>query len=571
MSLFNNNPTTPVKAGEGNAPGTEPYIAKGFKQIRFIEDIYDPDKPKDPNDTKRYVVPQEGELVVDTPNKLWWYVQHVDIHGATLKSTLIPFMFENGTNDDPGLPFGLPGGYNNGEYVMAVDYSQRPPVVRVDTRAACAGTPAYALVYFGNAFTPENIISVNYNATGQIIDNRVPVELALIDNALNKSVYVTSQFSVILNKEALPDGSRCYLVYYDADGNMIPNVKILGVQHSAFLFDHSIGKKYIKSVELISPWFTNSNEPDTLYIPINMDLITIEFRAMVTYNNGDSKEVLVDGIKARLDGINAYTPTSPMMQGNLVLQYFLDPDEDAWQALPGIPKHVQHNYIIQPTPFNGSYGPRLYAYPYWDTTWKLRIYYGDLDRNFMIDVTDKVMLNDQSDVFDGNKLGTEQQMIFNLRLKDAVPSYSPWIFKQYIGVTLFKTLTDPGRKWQIRYSTLTPPYQNPVAVTVNNGANTTVNLTNGCADVNAWLNLMYYSVTPPYFPGNETVAPIPTHIDLIYVSGEKWRLSVADWNKENTISRELLNGQTLYINWVKVNPDNSELQLANTAVAVEVN
>lgn len=573
--MFDNKPTTEA-VGAVAALAISTTNSGERKSFHYIENIFDPDKHPI-EDLTKYVVPQELELVFDVPNGMIYYVSKVDWQ-ATLKSSLVPWPIVNinssGTIEQDTI-FGNRGGLLNGEALLAIDFSVRPPVARVDATVMRPGA-AYALVYKGTDPSGNGkVISATYDNSQNLLNNRVPCKLAEIVDRTNSSIMTTGSFSVTENELALSDGVRCTLAFYDQGGNFIPPEQPLVVQHCAYMKDHQIGTRYIESVELISPWFTNTGEPETLMVPINVNLLSVELRARVNYSGGGSEDYPVNGTKFNLYGINEYRPTWVGQRSEIALVYKLATDEQFLLAKPGNPEFEPRIYTIQADAVKGAYSPRIYTYPQWDTAtgrYKLVHFLYDLDRKTRLDVTAYVKLSDSSPAFIPTLYGTLQELSFVLNLRDVNTTYQSVTFKQHIGVVLYKDINGPGKRWDVTYASGMPYFGGKVATATNKSTATTFNLSvnNGFSAYDKWLEGMYYAVLPSFNSRIETKAPPPTHFDLMDETGRKWRFPVASWNKDNLIGVEMQKGKTFYISWLIVNANGSELQLGITGVTVEV-
>jgi hypothetical protein len=546
------------------------------KNFHYIHNIYDPDKhPVD--DLNKYVVPQEGELVFDPPNGVIYIVDKVDWQ-ATLKSTLLPWRITNideGNTSEQDWIFGLRGGPLLGEALLSVDYSVRPNVARCDSTIMRPGA-AYAYVFLGNdASENGKIISAQYDKSLNLLNNKVPCKLAEIVDRTNLSIMTTGTFSVTENEQSLIDGTRCWLVFYDEGGNFIPPAQPLMVQHCAYMRDHEIGIKYVTGIELLSPWFTNTTDPNRMIVPINVELLSVELRAIVHYSDGSQSEPMpVNGTKFNLYGLGAYRPTWPGQVSELSLTYKLDADEQHQIAKPGSPDHESRLYYLQAGDPIGAYTPKIYTYPQWDAEtggYILKHYLFDLDRKTRIDVTEFVTLNDKSPAYRPRSYGVAQSMIFNLNLRDVAPTYESVIFIQHTGITLYKDVNGPGKRWEVSYSQDMPYFGGKVVNVKNSGSKTTFNLAsgNGQRDQVDWLKDLYRAISPAYDPRNEDKAPDPTHFDFMNEAGQKWRFPLANWNTDNLIGIELQKGKTWFISWVNRDSSGAELQLGLTGVVVE--
>lgn len=568
--MFDNFPNS---SPGGIVPGTNitPRNAGERKSLHYIENIFDPDKHPS-TDLHKYVVPQEGELVFDVANGVIYFVSMVDYQG-TLKSTLTPWNIQNEVNTttvEQDWIFGIKGGPMLGEALLSVDFSIRPNTARVDATVMRPGA-AYAKVYMGNK--TGRLISVQYDSNSVMLNNKVPTKLAEIVDRTNKSIMTTGAFSVTENEESLPNGSRCMLVFYDEGGNFIPPAQPLVVQHSSYMRDHQIGIKYVVEIELISPWFTNASNPDRMMIPINVNLPSVEFRAVVHYSDGSSSiPTSVNGTKFRLHGLKEYRPTYPGQEAEVVLTYTLDPGEQHYLANAGAPHHKSKTYLLQAGNVVGAYSPKIYTYPQWDADiggYRLQHLLYDLDRQTLIDVSEFVTFNDRSPAYRPRSYGIVQSLILNLNLRDVSPTYQSAIFIQHTEVILTRDVNGPGARWEVNFEYGKPTYVSKLANVVNSGATTTFNIGNGFFSLAEWLDGMYWGVQPSFDSWSETKAITPTHFDLMHEDGRRWRFEIADWNNNNTINIPLQKGKTMFVNWVNRNANGAELQLASTGVVVE--
>lgn len=572
--MFDNTPSTD---SSGAVAGTNMSVLNTGerKALHYIENIYDPDKHP-PEDLTKYTVPQENELIFDVENGLIHRAAHVDYQGGTLKTTMVPWRLQNideGTTTEQDWIFGVRGGPMLGEALLSVDFSVRPNVARVDSTIMRPGA-AYALLYRGNNIgDAAGIISAQYDASANMVKNEVPCQLAEIVDRTNLMIMTTGPFSVTDNAEGLPDGSRATLVFFDQGGNFIPPAQPVMVQHSAYMRDHRIGVRYVTSVELISPWFSKTSDPNRMIVPINMNLLAIEFRAVVHYSDGQSEPLAVNSSKWKLHGLREYRPKWPGQTGEVTLTYELSADEQLYIADPGSPNHKSQTYVIEAGNVQGAYSPKIYTYPQWDPAiigYRLQHFLYDIDRRTWIDVTDKVTLNDQSVIYRPNSYGVAQTLIFNLNLRDVAPTYESVVFIQYTEIVLLKDINGPGSRWSVSYVSNKPTYVAKPVVVKNNGAFTTFKIQAGFERFEEWIAGMYDSVYPSFDSWNEDKPPAPTHFDFMHEDGRRWRFPVSAWDKDNAINISLQKGKTWYINWINRDASGIELQLASTGVTVEL-
>lgn len=553
------------------AAGTNPENNGDRKQVRYLDQIFDPDiHPLE--DRAKYVIPYEGELVHDTANHRILFVKHVDKY-ATWKTTFEDYwLLPEKTGTDYDLFPQHEYGFLQGELAFMIDYSERPPVARVDANAT-APDAAYARVFKGSLIQQTgDAISATYEGQN-FVSNKIAVSPIVIDNLENKTIVGCNSFSTTQPESAMPNGTRCTLVYYDIAGRPIPPTYPLVVQHSAYMRDHQLSVRYVKSIELIAPWFTNSMRPRTMFVPINLPLTAIEFRARIHYSDGATEEHPVNSVSGdygfTIHGISQYKPTTPnQVSDAIVLTYAFKESEQALIAQPGAPKHMSESYEIVATPAQGAYSPRIYTYPYWDPAvgWKNKHFTTDLDRKYCRDVTDITTLNESSPVFEGKKFGEEQPMIFNLNMRDVSAIYEPWAFVQHTTITLYNPPTNVGRKWDVRHSYSRPPFSPLTVEYIPQVNGSVVAKFAGLADQEAFIVNGYDKFEPMFDPRTEVKAPEPTHFDLVRVnSTARTGIPIASYNSLPISDLTLADGETLYIRWVRRDETGAELQLGVSA------
>lgn len=535
------------------------------KNFHYIETLFNPDI-HDQDDIESYVVPNEGELVFDVPNGIIYFVSHVDIE-ATWKTTLTIWNLVNATIDntyDQDDIFGVRGGPLAGEAILAVDYSIRPNRARVDS-TIMRPEAAYAKLYRGNDLTENGVvISAQYDGSGVMLDNKVPTLLAAFDELDNRTIYTTGAFSVTATEEDLKDGSRATLVFFDEGGNFIPPVQPVMTQHTSYMRDHQVNVKYVTGVELVSPWFTDSSDPDTILVPINTDLFSIEFRGRVNYSDGTSEVLPVNGDRFTLEGLEEHRPTTPGHTSELVLSYLYQNGEQAYMASPGDPYHESKLYNIKATEVKGAYSPKIYTVPQWnleDNGYELKHYLYDLDRDVRYDVTDKVTFNETSIVWKPRGYGIEQNLVLNINMRDVSPTYESFVHTQHTTIVLLGDLNLPTTQWTVSYVYNEEAY----SAYKLKSTETSFNLSE-FESKEALLERLYYSVKPGYFTATEERAPEPTHFYLETLDGVATLYNLDNWENVYDIATVINPGYTHNIYWVTSLQGGEMLQLATTGV-----
>ena len=387
-------------------------------------------------------VPKEGDWVNDKDNG-WFYVAHVGMEGENL-STLVPWEAPSrvGTGDDDLILLGSISRYTSEFIVCGIDYSQMPPVMTVDNRIQAYGSNVSAArIFLNNDIGPTGtVVSCQYDNSGNIVSDEIPLELVKFNESRNIAVRVPLPCHCSRN---LADGETLTLVFYDRNGGAIMPAYRLVVQNTAFVRRSEMGQKYVKGVQLLSP-FLNSNDPELLEIPVSIrDLAAVEFRARVWYSNNEYVDWAVDGERVVLNGVREYIPTIVGQQASLALTYFLNDNEQAVSANPGERPHVDQNYRIRTTEAVGAYAPKLYGYPVWVSDlvgWKMTWWLYNLDRQMAYEVTNLVEAATNSQPFDGKNYGQVQHLSYAITLSSVDSRWKAYRHVQNIDLVLYLSL-----------------------------------------------------------------------------------------------------------------------------------
>lgn len=521
-------------------------------------------------------VPKEGDWVVDRDNG-WFYVAHVGLEGENL-STLVPWEAPSrgGTADDDLILLGDISRYTSEFILCAIDYSQMPPVMTVDNRIQVYGSNAVSAKIFLHNDIGVNgqVVSCQYDNSGNIVSDTVPLELVKFNESRNIAVRVPLPCHCSQN---LADGETLTFVAYDKNGGPILPAYRLVVQNTAFVRRTELGQKYVKGVQLLSP-FLNSNDPELLEIPVSIrSLASVEFRARVWYSDNSYKDWAVDGDRMVLNGVREYIPTIVGQQASLTLTYFLNDNEQAVSSNPGEKPHVDQNYRIRTTEAIGAYAPKLYGYPVWDAakaTWKMAMWLYNLDRQMAYEVTDKAELGVNSEPFDPKNYGVVQHLTYAITLSSVDSRWKAYRHVQNLDVVVYGAPgSATGTDWTVGFD----PGQDPVygpnlscKITGTSANARTVKIDSGIKTYDEWLEQMFYNTRPLRAIASESKAPAPTHFEVYVDAGHVYRYPVNQWNAALTIGTVLTAGQNVFIKWLKTDAGNIELQLGISALVVKL-
>lgn len=558
------------------AASLKPILPEANDAIRFwdIRNIYKGPTFIQENGYYAYV-PKEGDWVIDKDNG-WFYVAHVGMEGENL-STLVPWDAPThvGIGDDDLILLGDISRYTSEFIICAIDYSQMPPVMTVDNRIQAYGSNvSTAKIFLHNDIGPTGtVVSCQYDNSGNIVSDEIPLELVKFNDSRNIAVRVPLPCHCSQN---LADGETLMLVFYDKNGGAIMPAYRLVVQNTAFVRRSELGQKYVKGVQLLSP-FLNSNDPELLEIPVSIrDLSAVEFRARVWYSNNEYVDWTVDGERVVLNGVREYIPTIVGQQASLTLTYFLNDNEQAVSSNPGEKPHVDQNYRIRTTEAVGAYAPKLYGYPVWVNAtvgWKMTWWLYNLDRQLAYEVTDKVELATNSPAFDGKNYGQTQHLSYAITLSSVDSRWKAFRHVQNIDLVLYGVPgSTTGTDWTVGFDPGQTPLYGPnlnCKITGTSANARTVKIDSGIKTYDEWLEQMFYNTRPLRAIASESKAPAPTHFEVYVDASHVYRYPVAQWNATLTIGAVLSMGQNVYIKWLKTDAGNVELQLGISALVVK--
>lgn len=535
--------------------------------------IYVPGVPV--TETTNYIVPKVNDLIWDK-SQGWFYVSHVDQEGD-LTSTLEPWtpaMTEGGDTDDL-VVLGNISRLTSEFIICAIDYSQMPPTMIVDDRIQINGSKAkYAKVFLGNDIgATGKVVSCMYDSSGNVVSENIPLELVALPGMINKTI---RRPAVCNCTASIDDGETMTLVVYDDQGGWIPPVYRLVAQNSAFVRQAESGQKYVKGTQLLSP-FASSSNPSLLEIPVNVNgLASVEMRGRVWYSDNSYKDLSIDGTKMVLNGAKEYIPTIVGQRANVTLTYFLSSDEAAISANPGDITHVDETYDITTVDAIGAYSPKLYGYPVADTTTgaytRLAWWLYNLDRQIAYEVTDKVEMATNSPAFDPALFGTVQHLKAAVTLSQVDSRFKAYRHVQAIDVTLYQSPTLNGTPWVVGFDPgQTPQYGPGLKATIKSMAanNRKLRIDSGLTDYTDWLEQLYYNIRPLRAVNSETKAPEPTHFILYIDSTHEYRYPIANWNQDLTVDVNVVNGQSVFVKWIKADSGNTELQLGVSSLVAK--
>lgn len=559
----------------------DPIIStSGITGSDGVTPIYDPDGrfqiwnkneifmgPTGPGD-KRYV-PKINDMVVEPVPLTWYRVTNIDL--ATLIPTLdeLETVASGGDPTDKDLLLGPGPGTPSDTYRVYLDTSVVPHAIRIDARCYIRGSEnMYARLFLGSDISNEaNIISMQYDSAGNIIGNKIPLELAEIDNTTN---IATKVMPTAYTMREIQDDERVTFVSYSAD-NRVTSKRQLILENSAFIASANVSTKYIVGISLKCP-FLSAADPHRIDLPQNVLLTGLNMIGVVTYSDGSTNELPVDGTKFKMLGMESYLTTVVGHQAGVVLRYQLSANEISYGNQVGAVPFISQEYKIVTAQEDNAYSVKLFGYPVWQNSvagYTLRWFLYNALRNVVYDVTNSIQYSPGAAPFQPKLYGALQTVVVSVNLQDVNGSYRNYRHAQTQQLILWGEGTMRTTNWTILFD----QNQNPVY-----GLNLHADLTfvnynyyklkfgTGAQTKAEWLKRLYYDSKPIIDQFKEQTPPVPTHFRL-RVGTQDYEYSVDAWNDEIIVGNGLNDNDTLIIYFISKN-QSTDLQLSVAGMPV---
>lgn len=460
-----------------------------------------------------------------------------------------------------------------GTFRAFVDKSVNPHRLSVDARMLVGGSTTLLCKIFRGQDTSVNgvVVSGMYNSSGEILDENIPLELVARDNVTNHTLRIVAPCHTTFD---LINGEELTAIFYDHLGFVVSKAPLL-VEESTFVRSTDLSRRYVTGIHLKSPFQDPSNAKQVLY-PLNIPVNALNLMGVVSYDDGSSIELPVNGTRFEAQGLDAYAPTIVSQETDFVLKYKLSVGEYHIGSHIGDEKFVAENYKIKAAEVNGNYAVKLYAYPVWvdqTTGYRLEWFLYDLNRSIRYNVTPQVTLDVSYSTFQPKQYGTRQTLRAFVNLKQVNGAYKTFNHVQTLDVTLVR----PGNErpsqdipnWYVAAEAGQSPAQGAAAFATyhrQSANNWRVKLGAGHLTQADWLNAYYKASKPLYDSYSEASAPAPTHFRLI-AGDNQVEYSIDNWNDVLVLSQGLTNHSTVYLQFLARIVEN-DLQLSTVGVTL---
>lgn len=541
--------------------------------------IFDPDRGY-----REWLLPEiytgpngKGRIVPNVEDKVWdWesgIVQRVyEVDYSTGLSIIKPYIAPSHPEDIvTDYLRGTGPGHRTESWRLLYDDSVVPHVIAPDARLyVFATTVTHAKIFLGTDISEENgkVISKIFDASGGFIGENVPLEIVAMNDIRN---FAIKALKPCYTTERLKTGDEVTVVVYD-DEKRARSWATLIVNETAFIRGVEANQKYIKGIELLSPW-RSKVDPFLLEVPENVNMQSVSMLARVNYSDGSGTTLSVNNHKFSLSGIETIIATEMGRRYPVVLNYLLDKNESAIGAVAPHEKYMTQAYTVKITDVDGAYSVKLFGYPCWNEQnleYELHWFLYNLDRSTWYRVDHLVELDSTSTPFNGRKYGVTQEVAFVIDLSSIDSRFAKYRHTQKFNVALLASGDKTGRTlWTITHEPLHPfPYGVEVYAMVEHisGGNYKGRLDSEYKDKALWLERFYYDIFPVSNPDVEYRPPAPTHF-VIDANGVTREYPIASWNQDLLISTTVKAGQNLYLHWIARNNE-TDLHLGVTGVTV---
>lgn len=538
----------------------------GFK-IWTIADIYGP-----PPAAGRYV-PNVGDLVFDKTQGILT-VDAVD--ETTLYSTLNPWTppatSNNLTPDDILLAAG-PGTVTE-RYRLFYKVDVLPYEIAIDSKCYMygSGVVSYKLFRGADISTNGEIISQNYDQSGNLIGENIPMELVGTDTIDNRAIKAPMPGKTLA---VLDDGEMVTAVFYDAQSGARSDARLV-VKKSAFIRKSEASMKYITGIEIVSPYVT-ADEPTVLKFPMNMPVNAIPMMGVTHYSDGTSLTLPIDGTKFNLVGLRNFVATSEGQEAPLVLIYTPSANESSYGNEIAANDAITVQYTARTLAMQGAYSVKLVAFPRWvnqSIGYQMEYYLHTLDRDIIYRVTPYVVANINAAPFQPDAYNLAQTISVALQLSDVDPvKFAPFRFTTTFGVNLLQQgSATTGDLWTMQeIPNQAPPYGQNLRALVGRveAGSYTLDLTAGAQTLEEWLNRTYLATQPLINQQTETVAPTPNYFAIVLSDGTRFEQPVLQWDALFQLATAQVAGDLVTLEFFQRSPS-GDVQVGVAGMAIQL-
>ena len=508
-----------------------------------------------------------GDMVVDLSGGIErrYYVKSVD--DATRVPELVPLrQLKEANSTEDVSTFAVGPGWASESWRCFYDDTVEPHSLRVDGKFYCHGSLATHCKIFAGVDTDKykgRVISQYRDNNTNHVSENIPLELVgFRDNIAIKTPMIAH------TTHKLQDGDVVTIATYAADGTLFQQDRLIVVK-TADVRRSEVGKRFVESIELVTPFLSESDDREVLF-PINMDKEAVFLMCRINYSDGQSKELAVDGGRVQLHGWDTYIPSVRGKALPIILQYQLADNEESTEAQRGTNRFMTKTYKARTKEVDGAYSVRLSILPVWNgTEWELHYRLHNLDRNISYDVSDVVEAASNSVPFNPRKFGTAQRVVVALQLDKVNTSFYRFRHVQAFEISVMGPPTTDTSPFYIGYHSGQDPYygQDIKAIVTTQGDRHYLDISCGAQTQTDWLEKLFYRTEPMFNRFAESEAPKPTHV-IFRAPGIEETFDINNWRGQNEISAAIPNGTMGSLEWI-IKDNNAVMYLSASPIVVK--
>lgn len=540
-----------AKLGENNLELVDPTTDRF--QIWALKDIY-----LGVNSTGRYI-PNKGDWVYNDETGERWRVQYID---QTTFIAKLSDIVETAVDPVSGADALLLGQHPLSEFDthrVYVDKSVKPHTLTVDQRMFVGGSmTSYAKIFSGDIFGGNAVeVGAFYDTLGNVISTNIPLELAETYN--DRTVHHIKSVMPCKAIKDLNSGEYVTVVFYNDDGGVVRIRRALVVE-TTLVRKLSADRRIIESIHLESPLLSEA-DPKLLQYPMHLTVDGFNLFGVVTYTDGSTLRMPVDGTKFKLMGLDGFEATYVSQKAPLVLKYNMSSDEMAMDAKGNADRFKTESYSLVVVKADGKYNVRLYAYPKWIDSvngYRLEWYLFNLDRGSYAKVTPWVTINENTATFDPTLYNVNQKLSVSIDLNKVNGSFKNYVHNQIIDISLLRQGIDhSGTMWTVGFEPNQSPLfgrENAVSMRFINQNLKYLDLTLGETSFDKWIQRAYYQTRPLYNTETE-IEPVKPNMFQILTGGKTYDFRIDQWNSELEINSLMSDSDTLFVVFIKRTAD----------------
>lgn len=456
-----------------------------------------------------------------------------------------------------------------GAHRIYYDRSITPYTLRVDGMMRVHGTSAsFARIYRGQFIDPTKIISRRFSNSGVFIGHDVSLELVAFNTHDN---YAIKSIPTCNTDQELPDGEVCTVVIFDSSGKVLSRATCL-LEETTYVAQAYAEQKFITNIFLKSAFI-----PDTLSnlinFPINLPMQSFNPIGVVQYNDGSQIEYPVDGSKFTLYGSDQFVSTTIGHSVPMVLKYLLDSNEAGLATVESDGYHITRRYNLIVSSPNTSYNAKLYVYPQWvdgANGYRLTAYLTNLDRNMVIDVTNKLSLAPNSPSFNPTGYGLTQRLMFSIDLANVSGIFNHFQHIQVVDIVLRAPASDSSAQniWETASQVPSPGayYGTALRATIDPATRKKLSIHNNIGTTEEFINKLYKPTNALFDVTIETQPPRPTHLEITHLT-ESVTIAITDYNAPIQFTQEISYLQNVQVTFMRQTPQGF-LKLSVAALTV---